>query len=55
LNDKCTFETDGTGKSVGLKIKIAYPCSWTQADGERPHVVKKIFMDLVTEVQLSKV
>jgi len=41
LKDKCSFETDGTGKSLGLKIKIAYPCIWTQANGDRPHVVKK--------------
>ncbi len=41
LNDKCSYETDGTGKSMGLKIKLAYPCSWTQANGDRPHVVQK--------------
>lgn len=40
-NNRCDFKTDGTGKSLGLKIKLSFPCSWKQADGERPHVVKK--------------
>lgn len=40
-NDRCDFKTDGTGKSMGLKIKLSVPCAWKQADGERPHVVKK--------------
>lgn len=39
--NRCEFKTDGSGKSAGLKIKLSYPCSWTQADGDRPHVVKK--------------
>ncbi|MEO5991801.1 MAG: hypothetical protein ABIP68_09215 [Ferruginibacter sp.] len=39
--NRCEFKTDGTEKSAGLKIKLSYPCSWTQADGDRPHVVKK--------------
>jgi hypothetical protein len=41
LKNRCYFETDGKGKSLGLKIKLAYPCIWSQADGDRPHVVKK--------------
>lgn len=41
LEDRCEFKTDGSGKSVGLKIMIKYPCSWSQADGDRPHVLKK--------------
>jgi hypothetical protein len=45
-NDQCSFETDGTGKAVGLKIKISYPCVWTMADGDRPHVVKKFSYNL---------
>lgn len=40
-NNRCDFKTDGTGKSMGLKIKLSVPCEWKQADGERPHVVKK--------------
>ena len=40
-NKRCDFKTDGTGKSLGLKIKLSVPCAWKQADGERPHVVKK--------------
>ncbi|XVJ67175.1 MAG: hypothetical protein HEQ40_13780 [Lacibacter sp.] len=39
--NRCDFKTDGTGKSAGLKIKLSVPCSWKQADGDRPHVVKK--------------
>lgn len=39
--NRCDYKTDGTGKSLGLKIKLSYPCNWTQADGDRPHVVKK--------------
>lgn len=39
--NRCDFKTDGSGKSLGLKIKLSVPCAWTQADGERPHVVKK--------------
>lgn len=39
--NRCDFKTDGTGKSLGLKIKLSVPCAWNQADGDRPHVVKK--------------
>jgi len=38
---RCDYKTDGTGKSLNLKIKLSVPCSWTKADGERPHIVKK--------------
>jgi len=44
--NQCDFKTDGTGKSMGLKIKLSVPCAWTQADGERPHVVKKVTYSL---------
>lgn len=37
----CDFKTDGSGKSKGLKIKLAIPCSWEEREGERPHVVRK--------------
>nr|MBA2583823.1 hypothetical protein [Bacteroidota bacterium] len=40
-NNRCDFKTDGTGKAMGLKIKLSVPCDWKQADGERPHIVKK--------------
>lgn len=39
--NRCDFKTDGTGKSLGLKIKLSVPCTWKKADGERPRVVKK--------------
>ncbi len=49
----CEYKTDGTGKSIGLKIKLSIPCQWTQADGERPHVVKKFtyILDTATIIQ----
>lgn len=40
-NNRCEYKTDGTGKSLGLKIKLSFPCKWTQAEGDRPHVVQK--------------
>lgn len=40
-NNRCVYKTDGTGKSLGLKIKLSVPCKWTQAEGERPHIVQK--------------
>lgn len=39
--NQCDFKTDGTGKSLGLKIRLYVPCTWNQSDGERPHIVKK--------------
>jgi len=39
--NRCDYQTDGTGKSLGLKIKLVYPCVWVASDGQRPHVVKK--------------
>lgn len=35
------YETDGTGKSQGLKVNLQLPRSWLGADGERPHIVQK--------------
>ena len=40
-NNRCEYKTDGTGKSLGLKIKLSVPCKWRQAEGDRPHVVQK--------------
>lgn len=39
--NRCEFNTDGTGKSLSLKIKLSVPCLWELQDGERPHIVKK--------------
>mgnify|MGYP003488129010 FL=1 len=39
----CDFKTDGSGKSLGLKIKLSIPCIWKQQDGDRPHVIKRFF------------
>jgi len=33
------YETDGSGKSAGLKIKLKYPLEWTTENGERLHIV----------------
>ncbi len=36
----CTFETDGTGKSIGMKIKMIHPCNWTKKDINDSRIVK---------------
>lgn len=33
------FQTDGSGKSSGLKLSIKYPSDWIQKDGTRPHIL----------------
>ena len=35
------YETDGTGKSQGIKVNLQLPRSWLRKDGERPHIVQK--------------
>lgn len=35
------YQTDGTGKSQGIKLKLQLPLSWLAKEGERPHIVKK--------------
>ena len=45
-NNRCEFKTDGTGKSLGLKIKLTFPCEWKQAKGDRPHVIQKFSLSL---------
>jgi hypothetical protein len=44
--DRCDFKTDGTGKSVGLKLKLSVPCKWDQTDGSRAHTLKKFAYNL---------
>lgn len=41
ISSQCAYKTDGQGKSLGLKIKVSYPCEWKMAEGERPHVLQK--------------
>lgn len=41
LENTCDYKTDGSGKSLGLKLKLSVPCAWIQSDGDRPHVVRK--------------
>lgn len=35
------YQTDGTGKSQGIKLNLQLPRSWAVKEGERPHIVKK--------------
>ncbi len=35
------FETNGEGKSKGLKIRFSIPASWGKLDGVRPNIVAK--------------
>lgn len=35
------YQTDGMGKSQGIKINLQLPRSWAGKDGERPHIVQK--------------
>ncbi|MCX7192419.1 MAG: hypothetical protein NTY60_02135 [Proteobacteria bacterium] len=35
------YQTDGTGKSQGIKLKLQLPRSWLGKDGERPHIAQK--------------
>jgi len=35
------YQTDGTGKSQGIKLNLQLPRSWAAKEGERPHIVKK--------------
>ena len=35
------FQTDGSGKAQGIKLKLQLPKSWIAKDGERPHIVQK--------------
>ena len=35
------FETDGTGKSQGIRVNLQLPRSWLGMQGERPHIVQK--------------
>lgn len=35
------YKTDGSGKSLGLKLSIQYPTSWVAAEGRRPHILWK--------------
>ena len=35
------YQTDGLGKSQGIKLNLQLPRSWVAKEGERPHIVKK--------------
>jgi hypothetical protein len=38
---RVTFNTKGHPKAHGVELTMAYPRSWTAAEGERPHIVQK--------------
>ena len=35
------YQTDGSGKSQGIKLNLQLPRSWVAQAGERPHIVQK--------------
>lgn len=35
------YQTDGAGKSQGIKLTLQLPRSWASKEGERPHIVQK--------------
>ncbi len=35
------YQTDGAGKSQGIKLTLQLPLSWASKEGERPHIVQK--------------
>lgn len=35
------YQTEGIGKSQGVKINLQLPQSWARKEGERPHIVQK--------------
>lgn len=38
---RCEFSTDGTSKSLGLKVKFQHPCSWEETKSNSPTCIKK--------------
>jgi hypothetical protein len=38
---KQQYQTDGSGKAQGIKLKIKIPSSWREKEGERPHILRK--------------
>jgi hypothetical protein len=51
-DNRCDFKTDGSGKSMGLKIKISFPCLWKHVEGEHPHVVRRFSYGLKEAISL---
>ncbi|WP_315820567.1 hypothetical protein [Paraflavitalea speifideaquila] len=35
------YESDGSGKFLGLKVKLTIPTAWTQKEGQHPHIPVK--------------
>ncbi len=44
--NRCEFQTDGSGNSLGMKIKLSVPCDWKAQDGDRPNTIKKFSVGL---------
>ncbi len=40
----CYFQTDGTGKSLGIKMKIGYPCTWQTRSKDHPGMVQQFYI-----------
>lgn len=42
----CDFISDGSGKSLGIKYLVKFPCNWSESNGDLDKIVKKfIFKD----------
>lgn len=48
---RCEFSTDGTGKSLGLKVKFQYPCGWEE---RKPKTSIKV-LQIETEDEIALV
>ncbi|WP_417539427.1 hypothetical protein [Marinobacter sp.] len=47
-----TFQTDGSGKSRGLVLRIQLPKSWQEKEADRPHIVRKWQSEAGTGMEL---
>lgn len=45
------YNTDGSGKSQGIKLKLQIPKSWAKKEAERPHIVQKWVSENVNGVE----
>lgn len=46
------YTADGSGKSLGLQISLKFPTSWSDTEGERPHILRK-FVDQRKEMAMA--
>lgn len=52
LSKTFVFETDGSGKSSGIRLKMNIPNIWISEENNRPHIVKRFKNDSETVVCL---